>query len=88
MIRDKVNYVSLTNLRPRNTLKPSTNSKMMSTKLADTMIRSNMFQPHRKKSFDSAINLIMHSNVKIDVNTCKFRIKLNVILKFRIDRIV
>lgn len=41
----------------------------MSTKLADTMIKSNMFQPHRKKSLESASNLMMHSNAKIDVKT-------------------
>lgn len=59
-----------TNRSPRNTLRPSTNSKMMSNRLADTIIKSNMFQPHRKQSLESAINFRMHSNVKIDVNTC------------------
>lgn len=59
----------LTKRNPRKTLNPSTNSNMMSTKLADTMIKSNMFQPHRKKSLERASNLMMHSNAKIDVKT-------------------
>lgn len=65
-----MNQARITNLRPLSTLKPSTNSKIISTKLAETIIKSKIFQPHKKKSFDNAINLIMHSNVKIDVNTC------------------
>lgn len=70
VVHDLANLMTLRSLRPRKTLNPSTNSNIMSTKLADTMIKSNMFQPQRKKSFDSAINLIIHSNVNIDVNTC------------------
>jgi hypothetical protein len=61
--------VQLTNLSPRNTLKPSTNSKIKSNKLADTIIKSKIFHPHRKKSFDNAITFIIHSNVNTDVNT-------------------
>lgn len=37
-----------TNRRPRRTLRPSTSSKIMSNRLADTIIKSNEFQPHRK----------------------------------------
>lgn len=43
----------------------------MSTTLAETMIKSKIFQPHKKKSFDRAISLIMHSNAKMDVKTLK-----------------
>lgn len=32
-------------------------------------MRSNIFQPHRKKSLDNAITLSIHSNVNTDVNT-------------------
>lgn len=62
--------LQITSRRPRNTLNPSTNSKMISTKLAETIIKSKIFQPQRKKSLDSAINLIMHSNANMDVKTC------------------
>lgn len=34
-----------------------------------------MFHPHWKKSLDTATNLIMHSNAKIDVKTCTVRVK-------------
>lgn len=63
-------FSKLTNLKPRNTDKPSTSSKIKSNKLAETMIKSNMFQPHSKNSLLNAINFSIHSNVKIDVNTC------------------
>lgn len=59
----------LTNLRPLNTLRPSTNSNIMSNNEAVTIIKSNIFQPHRKNSLDNAINFIIHSNVNIEVNT-------------------
>lgn len=67
---DKISYY-ITNLKPRKTLRPSRSSNIMSTTLAETIIKSKMFQPHRKKSFDSAISLTMHSNAKTDVNTWK-----------------
>lgn len=58
-----------TKRRPRSTLKPSSNSKMISTTLAETIIKSNIFQPHKKKSLDRANSLTMHSNANIDVKT-------------------
>lgn len=66
---------ALTNLRPLKTLKPSTNSKIISNKLAVTIIKSKIFHPHRKYSLDNAINLMIHSNVKMDVKTWKTLIK-------------
>lgn len=68
-------YNALTNLRPLKTLNPSTNSKIISNKLAVTIIKSKIFHPHRKKSLDNAINLIIHSNVKMDVKTWKILIR-------------
>jgi hypothetical protein len=44
-------------------------SKDRSNKLADTIIRSKIFQPQAKYSLLSARILRKHSNVKIDVNT-------------------
>lgn len=59
----------LTKRRPLNTDKPSTSSNMRSRRLADTMIRSNMFHPQAKKSLLIAMTFIIHSRVNIDVNT-------------------
>lgn len=72
------NRCRLTKRRPRKTLRPSTSSKMISSRLAVTMIRSNMFQPHRKNSLERANSLTMHSNVKMDVKTCA-KIVVNIV---------
>ena len=63
----------LTNLRPRNTLKPSTSSKIRSIILADTIHKSKIFHPHRKNSLESAMTFIKHSSVKTSVKTFKER---------------
>lgn len=60
----------LTKRKHRRTTRLSINSKDRSNKLADTIIRSKIFQPQAKYSLLSARIFRKHSNVKIDVNTC------------------
>lgn len=59
----------LTNLNPLKTVNPCNNSNDKSIILADTTIKSKIFQPQRKKSLDNANTFITHSNVKTEVNT-------------------
>lgn len=61
--------LKLTNLKPLRTLRPSTNSNIISSKEAVTIIKSKIFQPHKKKSLDKAISFTMHSKVNIEVKT-------------------
>lgn len=61
----------LTSLRPRSTERPSTSSKERSRRLAETIIKSKMFQPQAKNSLLKAINFSVHSSVNMEVNTCK-----------------
>lgn len=60
-----------TSLNPRSTDKPSTSSKIKSNTLAETIIKSKIFQPFVKNSLLRAISFIVHSKVKMEVNTCK-----------------
>lgn len=59
----------LTNLRQRNTDRPSTSSKERSIRLAETIIRSKMFQPQEKNSLLRAIIFKVHSRVNTKVKT-------------------
>lgn len=64
----------LTSLNPRSTESPSTSSKIKSKRLAETIIKSKMFQPQPKNSLLSAMSFMQHSKVKIEVKTCKMRV--------------
>lgn len=62
-----------TNLRHLKTDRPSTSSKDKSRRLAETIMRSKIFQPQLKKSLLKAISFSVHSKVNIDVNTWKYK---------------
>lgn len=65
--------MNLTSLKLLNMFKPSSSSTKISIILARTIKKSKIFQPLLKYSLDRANTLIMHSNAKIDENTCMMK---------------